>query len=90
MIDMTPNQNGDGAGDGGVGRDDVGHRDRHFGVELHRLEAPGNDHEVAGNHAMQPHRRFVDGAFDAELGENHEQARRDAGQGKAACWCAGA
>jgi hypothetical protein len=51
-------------------------------VELHRLEAVGHDHEVAGDHAMEPYRRFVDRAFDAELGEDHQQTRRDAGQGK--------
>ena len=62
------------------GRDDVGHCDGNLAVQLHRLEAVRHDDEVAGDHAMQAHRRFVDGAFDAELGEDHEQARRHTAQ----------
>jgi len=73
---MTPNQKRRRTGDRGIGRDNIGHRDRNLGVELHRLEAVGYDHEVAGDHAMEPYRRFIDGALDAELGEDHQQDSR--------------
>ena len=46
LIDMMPNQNGDGAGDRRVGGDDVGHGDRHLGMQLQRLEAGRHEHEV--------------------------------------------
>ena len=80
LIDMTPNQNGDVLATARIGRDDVGHGDRHLGVELHRLEAVGHDDEVAGHHAMEPRPTIVDRALDAELGKDHEQAGGDAGQ----------
>ena len=64
----------------GIGRNDVGHGDRHVGVKLQRLEARRHQHEVGRDGAMDADGRIVDRALDAELGEDDKEAGGDAGQ----------
>ena len=90
LIDMTPNQNGDGAGDRGIGRDDVGHRDRHLGVELQRLEAGGTSTRSASDHAMEADRRIRRRRARCRAGRRSPAGSPSRRPATAACWCAGA
>ncbi len=70
------------AGDHGVGRNHVNHGTGDVAVDLQRLESGWYEDQVGDHGAMDSDRRVVDRALDAELGEDHEQARRDARQGQ--------